>query len=297
MNGKHAMNRYVHVCTSHGVGMPALRKAAAVEIFKNQAEAQLQKGRIKPVSTNVARYVSRKAPSIARALRKVLARHRKTTAAKVAKLYAETLTKDAAGDMARIARIIENLGSDDLGTDLEGELAPAMLAAFRRAAAVGATQVGFSIDDITNQVDKAAVAYADKRGGELIKDLAGTTEDAMRSLLSRAVEDGMSADELSNEIEQMGAFGDYRADVIARTELAYAHVQGNVEGWKASGQVVGKRWLLADTHDVPDECDEAAEAGVVNMDDEFAPGIDFPPAHPGCACDVLPVLEDADSGD
>lgn len=297
MNGKHAMNRYVHVCTSHGVGMPALRKAAAVEIIANLAEAQLAKGRIKPVTTNVGRYVSRKAPSIARALRKVLAKHRKTIAAKVAKLYAETLTKDAAGDLARIARILENLNTDDLGTDLEGELAPAMLAAFRRAAAVGATQVGFSIDDITNQVDKAAVAYAEKRGGELIKDLAGTTDEAMRSLLSRAVEEGMSADELSSAVEQAGAFGDYRADLIARTELAFAHVQGNVEGWKASGQVVGKRSILGDLHDVPDECDDCADAGEVGLDDDFVPGLDFPPYHPACVCDVVPVLEDADSGD
>ena len=293
MNGKHAMNRYVHVCTSHGVGMPALRKAAAVEIIANLADAQLAKGRVKPVTTNVSRYISRKAPSIARALRKVLAKHRKTTAAKVAKLYAETLTKDAAGDQARIARILENLGSDDLGTDLEGELAPAMLAAFRRAAAIGATQVGFSIDDITDQVDEAAVAYADKRGGELIKDLAGTTDEAMRSLLARAVEEGLSADQLSDEIEKMGAFGDYRADVIARTELAFAHVQGNVEGWRAAGDmVVGKRWILGDLHDVPDICDDCAEMGVVGIDDAFSDGVEYPPAHPNCACDVIAVLRE-----
>lgn len=279
---KSLMDRPVHVCTSCGVGMPALRKAAAAEIFAKQADAQFEKGRVKPVTTNVSRYISRKAPSLARSLRKILATHRKRIAAKAKKLYAATLQKDVAGEAARIAAILENLGSDDLGLDLQGDLAPAMLAAFRRAAAIGATQVGFSIDDITNQVDKAAVAYADDRGGILIKDLAGTTEDAMRALLARAVDEGMSADELSGAIEQMGAFGDYRADVIARTELAYAHVAGNMEGWKASDQVVGKRWILGDLHDVPDECDDAADAGVVGIDEEFVDGIDAPPAHPNC---------------
>lgn len=291
---KSLMDRPVHVCTSHGVGMPAMRKAAAAEIFAKQADAQFEKGRVKPVATNVSRYVSRKQPGLARALRKILAAHRKRIAAKVKKLYAETLQKDVVGEAARIASILENLGSDDLGLDLQGELAPAMLAAFRRAAAVGATQVGFSIDDITKQVDKAAVAYAEDRGGVLIKDLAGTTEDAMRSLLARAVEEGLSADSLSDAIEDMGAFGDARADVIARTELAYAHVQGNVEGWKASGQVVGKRSILGDLHDVADECDDAAEAGVVGMDDEFGPGLDFPPYHPNCVCDIVPVLDEGD---
>jgi hypothetical protein len=291
MTGKTALNRYVHVCTSHGVGMPALHKAAAAEIFARAAEAQLAKGRKKPVTTNVARYVSRKAPGVARALRKVLKAHGKRIAAKAKMLYAEKLQKDA-GQVARIASIIEDLNSDDLGLDLEGELAPAMLAAFRRAAAIGATQVGMSIDGITNQVDAAAVAFAEERGGELIKDLAGTTDDALRSLLSRAVEEGMSADELSDAVEALGAFGEYRADLIARTELAFAHVAGNMEGWRASNEVTGKRSILGDLHDVPDECDDAADAGVVGLDEEFGPGLDQPPYHPNCVCDILPVLKE-----
>lgn len=281
MASTESLSRYVHVCTSHGVGMPALRKAAAAEIFASQAEQQLQKGRRKPVSTAVARYVARRAPAVARALRKVLRAHAKTAASEVTKAYAERLQKDFGTD-ERIRQIIDELNFDDLGTDLEGELSGPMLAAFKRAAAIGATQVGFSVTDITDQVDLAAVLFAEKRGGELIKDLAGTTADAMRSLLARAVEEGMSTDELSTAVEDLGAFGDYRADLIAQTELAYAHVQGNVEGWRSSTEVQGKRWLLADTHPAPDECDDAAEAGEVGLDEAFVDGIDFPPAHPGC---------------
>ncbi len=276
------MSRYVHVCTSQGVCLPGMTKAAAAQILASQADAQLAKGRRKPVTTAVAKYVGRKAPGVARALRKVLAAWAKKVAAKVSKLYAEKLEKDDTTASARVAAIIEELNSLEMATDLQGELAGPMLAAFKRAAAVGATQVGFSVTDITDQVDTAAVAWADKRGGELIKDLAGTTEKDMQSLLSRAVDEGISVDELSDAIEGLGAFSDYRADLIARTELAFAHVQGNVEGWRASTEVVGKRWILADTHDVPDECDEAADAGVVGLDDDFVDGIAYPPAHPNC---------------
>lgn len=286
------MSRYIHVCTSHGVGLPALRKAAAAEIFANAADEQLAKGRIRPVTTNVSRYVARTSPALARALQRILAAKRKALAAKVRALFVDKLAKDLSVPSRVIASLIENLQSEDLGLDLEGELAGAMLAAFRRAAAIGATQVGMSID--TDQVDAAATAYAARRGGELIKDLAGTTRDDMRGLLERAVLQGMSADELSTAVEGLGAFSDYRADMIARTELAYAHVQGNVEGWRASGEVVGKRSILSDLHEVPDQCDEAAEAGVVGFDEEFVEGYGFPPYHPNCMCDVVPVLRDAD---
>jgi hypothetical protein len=178
--------------------------------------------------------------------------------------------------------IIEELNNGALGEDLAGELEGPMLAAFKRAAAIGATQVGFELADITDQVDEAAVAFAADRGGELIKDLAGTTDEAMQSLLARAVDEGMSAEELSQSIEDMGAFGDYRADMIARTELAFAHTSGNMEGWRASDQVVGKKWILGDLHEVEDICDDCADMGVIGLDEEFADGLDAPPGHPNC---------------
>jgi hypothetical protein len=282
--------RYAHVCTSAGCSMPQLLKAANAEVFAAKALLQLAKGRKQPKKTTVGSYVEGKAPKLARALHKVLESHGKRMASHAALLYSQMLQKDT-GTAARIQSIIEHLNSDDLGRDLEGEIEGPMLAAFKRAAAVGATQVGFSISDITQQVDGAAVSYADKRGGELIKDLAGTTDNDMRALLSRAVEEGMSADELSDAVLDLGAFGESRADMIARTELAFAHVQGNLEGWKASDQVTGKQLVLGDLHEIPDECDEAADMGVVGIDDDFG-GLGDPPLHPNCICDIEPVLSE-----
>jgi hypothetical protein len=285
--------RYSLVRTSCGCAMPGLAKAAAQGIALAKAEAQGASGRRKPQTTGVGKYVEAKAPAVARKLRKVLRAAGKRLGAAVAKQYAAKLQKDD-GTAALINRILESLDTDDLGLDLQGELLGPMEAAFRRAAAVGATQVGFSIEDVTKQVDKAAVAYAEQRGGELIKDLAGTTRDSMRSTLQRAVAEGMSTDDLADAIQALGAFSDSRAEMIARTELAFAHVQGNVEGWKASNEVQGKVWVLADTHPEPDECDDAAEAGEVPLDAEFAPGIAYPPAHPNCLCDVIPTLRPRD---
>jgi F like protein len=118
----------------------------------------------------------------------------------------------------------------------------------------------------------------------------------MRELLSNSIDDGVTPSELADKIQGLGAFSDARAMTIARTELAFAYVQGNVQGWKDTGQVSGKRWILGDLHDEPDECDDCADAGDVGIDDDFVDGIDYPPAHPNCICDVLPVLVDQ-SGD
>jgi hypothetical protein len=273
--------------------MPAIEKAARAEIRESGADAQLAKGRRRPVETKVSRYVDRRAPAVARKLAAILARHGKRVAAEAMTVCAELLAKDDAAFLARIAYIIEELSLDDLGVDIEGELTNSMLAAFKRAAALGLTEVGFDIsDDITRQLDDAALAFGLSRGGELIKDLAGTTRSAMSELIGRAVEEGMSTNMLADAIRALGAFSESRAETIARTELAYAHVRGNVAGWRATGEVAGKRWLLADTHPAPDECDDAADAGIIDLDGEFPGGIDFPPAHPNCLCDVLPVLRE-----
>jgi len=276
--------------------MPGIVTLLARQEFEaaGKRQADLAKRR-QAVKTGVGRYVDRKQATLSRKLRKALRAHSKVVAAKAKKLYAARLAKDVSYKQSLIAHLVENLESDDLGLTLERQLAPAMLAAFRRAAAVGASQVGLEMgEDITKQVDVAAVAYGEKRGGELIKDFAGTTDDAMRSLIGRAVDDGMSPDELSDAVLDLGAFGEARAEMIARTELAFAHVQGNKAGWAQSGQVVGKRAVLGDLHDVEDICDEAADAGVVGLDEEFVPGAGDPPFHPNCICDIVPVLSEDD---
>jgi hypothetical protein len=257
----------------------------------------LKRNRRPAVKTNVGKYVDRKGPALRRKIAAVLAAQGKRVAAKASKLYAERLMKDAGPRRDVLAELIAALDSGDLASDVTDQLEGAMQAAFRRAAALGMQQAGIEDRDVTDQVDEAAVDYAKTRGGELITDLAGTTDEDMRALLQRAVEDGMSPDELSDAVQDLGAFSESRADMIARTELAFAHVAGNKEGWSESGVVVGKRSLLGDLHNVEDICDEAADAGVVGLEESFVDGADDPPYHPNCVCDIEPVLGAPDEGE
>jgi SPP1 gp7 family putative phage head morphogenesis protein len=127
--------------------------------------------------------------------------------------------------------------------------------------------------------------------GELVDNgewsIAETTRDALRSVITDAMERGASNDELASDIRDATTFDADRAEKIARTESATADVQGNIAGWKASGIVAGKQWLAA-----PDCCDECQmfDGIVVGIDEDFDEG--DPPLHPQCRCDVTAVLDD-----
>jgi hypothetical protein len=111
----------------------------------------------------------------------------------------------------------------------------------------------------------------------------------LRAAVADAIEEGTSTADLAAALEESYAFSEDRAETIARTELARADVEGNLTAYRDSGVVEGKEWILGSEHGDADECDEAAAMGVVPIDDDFG-GIGDPPAHPNCACDVLPVL-------
>ena len=209
----------------------------------------------------------------------------------------KALTKAEDDDLKMILAALED-EMTDMSAEMRLALATEMLAAFRRAGTVGVMQAGFAMTpEIVKQLDEKARAFAEERGGWLIKNLAGTTIENLRATLARGVEEGMSADDLSDAIQEAGAFGEFRADMIARTELAFAHVQGNVEGWRITGEVELKRSILGDLHDIDDECDEAVDAGDIPLEDEFIDGYAFPPYHPNCICDVLPILREGQDGE
>ena len=108
----------------------------------------------------------------------------------------------------------------------------------------------------------------------------------IRELVEEALAEGSSNDDLADAIEGFTGFDESRAEMIARTETAFADVQGNLAGWKASGQVEAKQWATG-VDEVCDDC-TSLEGQVVPIGEDF-PGGD-PPLHPNCRCDLLPVL-------
>jgi Phage Mu protein F like protein len=159
---------------------------------------------------------------------------------------------------------------------------------------------------IVDQVNEAAVEWARERAASMVgmKYLADgslavnpaaewaiteSTRELLRADVAAAITEGMSTDELAEYLAKSYAFSDDRAEMIARTEIANADIQGSLIGWRESGVVEGKEVLLSSEHEGPDECDDAADMGVVPIDDDFG-GLGDPPFHPRCECDISPVL-------
>lgn len=147
-------------------------------------------------------------------------------------------------------------------------------------------------------IDERGAAYAAKRAAQLIGtdasggELGQATRDLIRSTIETALDEGWSVDELSDELSKSYAFSEARAGTIADTELRAALNQGELAGWKESGVVAGKQWLLSNDEGVCDICEGNADQGVVAIDDNFNSGDDAPPGHPNCRCSMAPVVSD-----
>lgn len=174
-------------------------------------------------------------------------------------------------------------------------------------------QIGIADDEsIVNLANPRALAWAEARaaelvgmkwvGGELIPnpDASWRIDDSTRTLLRGyvvdAIDEGWSNARLASEIGDAFAFSDARAEMIARTETAYADVAGNMVAYEESGLVQRKEWLIAQDQ-YCDDCAANAAAGPVPLRGTFPSGSYAPPEHPNCRCDVVPVIEEEDEGD
>ena len=215
------------------------------------------------------------------------------------------VTKMAPPDDSRIGPLLEALdlsGLEAIIDPTEAEIARVFGDAGKKALA----QVGITDQGITGQVHQEAVDYAAERAAELVGkkyhgeilvdnptpgwSIKESTRDMLRSTIGQALDEGWSSDRLASEIEDNAAFSATRAETIARTELAFANTNGAMQGYRASGVVTGKVWLLGE--EACDECQGNADAGEIGIDESFPSGDDAPPAHPNCVCDVAPVVGD-----
>jgi hypothetical protein len=162
-------------------------------------------------------------------------------------------------------------------------------------------KIGFDkIDKQTNKIDKRdkdqsvlmnekAVEFAKNRALELAK-LSDTTKDMLRPTIVEALSDGLTVDELSDKLQDSYAFSDARATMIARTELAFADSNGNLDAWNESGVVTGKQSILGTNENHGDDDIANAAQGIIGIDEPFQSGDMCPPYHPNCVCDLLPVV-------
>lgn len=122
--------------------------------------------------------------------------------------------------------------------------------------------------------------------------ITDSTRTYLRADIDKAISEGWSAQKLADTLNTNFAFSDVRAAMIARTETASAHVEGQLITYKAAG-VTRKKWLLGS--EACETCQANADAGIIDFEEEFPSGDDAPPAHPNCTCDVAPVINQDDT--
>jgi hypothetical protein len=156
-----------------------------------------------------------------------------------------------------------------------------------QAVTAAADAIGYEFDLEAVHVQEVLDLLAKK-----VVRIAEHTRERIRELVGQAAQEGWSPDDLAARIEQSGLFSPERARNIALTESNAAYSRGSLLYYRESGVVAGVEWLVG-----PKPCEEvcAPLAGkVVPLGEEFAPGIEHPPAHPGeCHCALAPVLRDA----
>ena len=230
----------------------------------------------------------------------------KAIAKKVLSAYAEKAKSPA-------ERVLDKVRLDHWST-LAEEITERTERIFRDSGvhALGALSLDDS-EEMVNLLDEDALAFAEKRAAELVGKrvlddgrivdnpnadwaITESTRDYLRSTVAEAVEEGWSSQTLANAIVDNFAFSDERAETIARTELAFAHVEGNMDAYKIGG-VTHKRWILGSEHDIDDVCNDNADAGVIPFDEPFPSGDMAPPGHPNCVCDVIPEYGEDESNE
>jgi len=265
----------------------------------NMRKAQ-KRGKAHTVDMTIRRSVGRR---LERDLKAVMQQWRETAKRKIALAYASTVKAEVA-DL--IEDILRQLDLEGFSVDVIEATKPAIRRAFKEAGISALAEVNMeSGPAIVDHVDQLALDYAEQRAAELVGKrvlddgtiienpnpewtISETTRQDLRSLIASAIDDGAGSRDLADSIEQMFAFSDDRAQMIARTELAYAHVQGNIAGYRESGVVEKKKWIVAQDN-VCDECADL-DGEIVDLDEEFPnDGGDGPPLHPNCRCDVVAI--------
>ena len=194
-----------------------------------------------------------------------------------------SLTPDLADDLAGVAsdtvrRTMAQVGADGLDTLVDQVNAGAVAQARARAAEL----VGMRWDENGDLVEARRASYR----------IDETTRAMLRETIASGLARNIGSDAIADEIEASYAFSAERALTIAETEVAAVNGQASLESYhaaRAGGLGVRKAWFAEPGCCAV--CEANAEAGPIDLDDEFPSGDDTTPAHPKCRCVVSPVIE------
>ena len=146
------------------------------------------------------------------------------------------------------------------------------------------------IDEAFVMTDKFKKSI-DKRAKFFSKAVNNTTFRKLKNTLSEGLEAGEGYIALSDRVRGVYKdIGDYRADLIARTESTNANNEGTLAGYNQSKIVSHKEWIaIMDDRTRPEHAEMNGE--IVPKDALFSNGLPYP-QEPNCRCAIGPAVED-----
>jgi hypothetical protein len=190
---------------------------------------------------------------------------------------------------------------------LEPEISKELKLAAQAGVAMSVKDFDLSDTGMIEKVNVKALESAQKRAGQMVgkgtkNSITDTTREAIKKAVTKAFEENGTEQEAKDEIAKSlyndgpdGVFSDYRAKLIARTEIANAQMDGQLGIWKASGLPLMLKWLAIGEE--PCEFCEMNDDVTVEMGAPFPDGsfstID---SHPNCNCICTAVLVADDEG-
>ena len=138
-------------------------------------------------------------------------------------------------------------------------------------------------------LDPEVVDWLDTSSATLVTNILETTRNRIMAQLVTGVMAGESRDEIAERLHAvLDDVPQWRARLIAQTEVIKAHSQGAIDVYRKSGVVEGKRWVDGQ----PGACPLCRNLNgqIVDLDEDFSGGVHAPPRHPGCRCAIAPAL-------
>lgn len=120
----------------------------------------------------------------------------------------------------------------------------------------------------------------------LVSQIDNTSERALRQAVGNWIEQGGTLRDLQRDLEPI--FGRQRARLIAQTETTRAFFEGNRAGWRQSGVIDQLEWRTSNDERVCPVCGNL-HGTRAPLNGDF--GGYLPPAHPGCRCWAVGVVE------
>jgi phage head maturation protease len=132
--------------------------------------------------------------------------------------------------------------------------------------------------------------------GELVPNpnaewaITDTTREQINRVITRAFEDVTHFEDIIEDLGDLEGFGEYRAEMVARTEVSRAQLQGNLSIWNATGMIKTYDWLISANENVCEDCQ-----AIYDGDSEWGEGpfkfgkgpLPIEDTHPNCDCGIV----------